>query len=53
MYELAATSRQERPHPITKVHPTKPLYFRNLADGQKNIAPRVVRELAPVTGHGE
>ena len=39
MYELAATSRHESPQPITKVHPTKPPYFSNLADGQKNMAP--------------
>ena len=39
MYELAATSRQERPQPMTKVHPTKPPYFLNLAEGQKKIAP--------------
>ena len=39
MYELAATPRQENPQPMTKVQPTKPPYFANLADGQKNIAP--------------
>jgi hypothetical protein len=41
MYELAATSRHESPQPMTKVQPTKPPYFLNLADGQKKMAPVV------------
>jgi hypothetical protein len=41
MYELAATSRHERPQPMTNVELTKPPYFLNLADGQKKMAPVV------------
>ena len=39
MYELAATSRAERPQPMTNVHPTNPPYALNLAEGQKKMAP--------------
>ena len=38
MYELVATSRWDRPQPMTKVQPTKPSYFSNLADDQKKMA---------------
>lgn len=39
MYEFAATSSVDSPQPMTKVQATKPGYFSNFADGQKNIAP--------------